>query len=58
MRNNDAIDILEKFADVLEFKGEVGFKVNAYRKAARAIADLGEDIELLWNAGKNLPLTL
>ncbi|MBN1466551.1 DNA polymerase/3'-5' exonuclease PolX [candidate division KSB1 bacterium] len=52
MKNNDVVDILEKFADVLEFKGEVGFKVNAYRKAARAIRDLGDDIEKLWGENR------
>lgn len=48
MKNTEVVDILEKFADILEFKGELGFKVNAYRRAARAIADLGEDIEQMW----------
>ncbi len=52
MKNNDVVDILEKFGDVLEFKGEVGFKVNAYRKAARTISDLGEDIEKIWQEGR------
>lgn len=51
MRNNDVVNILEKFADVLEFKGEVAFKINAYRKAARSIADLPEDIEKIWQEG-------
>ncbi|MBN1561440.1 DNA polymerase/3'-5' exonuclease PolX [candidate division KSB1 bacterium] len=52
MKNNEVADILEKFADVLEFKGDVGFKINAYRKAARAIVDLGDDIEKLWRENR------
>lgn len=52
MKNNDVVDILEKFGDVLEFKGEVGFKVNAYRKASRTISDLSEDIEKIWQEGR------
>ena len=52
MKNSDVVDILEKFADVLEFKGEVGFKINAYRKAARTITDLTEDIDKVWQEGR------
>ncbi|MBN1481644.1 DNA polymerase/3'-5' exonuclease PolX [candidate division KSB1 bacterium] len=52
MQNNAVVDILEKFSDVLEFKGEVGFKINAYRKAARNIADLSEDILKVWREGR------
>lgn len=52
MKNKDVVDILEKFADVLEFKGELPFKINAYRRAARAIDDLSEDIEKLWQDGR------
>src|SRR5512138_2176803 len=36
-----------RIADALELKGETGFRVLAYRKAARALADLGADIETL-----------
>ncbi|MEW6609624.1 MAG: DNA polymerase/3'-5' exonuclease PolX [bacterium] len=39
-------------ADILEFKGENPFKVNAYRKAARVIEDLTDDIEILAKQGK------
>ena len=50
--NEPVIEILEKFGDVLEFKGETPFKVNAYRRAARTIADLTEDIEKIWQEGR------
>ena len=36
-----------RIADALEIKGETGFRVLAYRKAARTLADLGADIEAL-----------
>ncbi len=36
-----------RIADALELKGETGFRVLAYRKAARALVDLGADIETL-----------
>lgn len=52
MKNSAVIEILEKFADVLEFKGENVFKVNAYRRAARTIHDLSEDIEKIWAEGR------
>ena len=41
-----------RIADALEIKGETGFRVLAYRKAARTLADLGADIEALDADGK------
>ncbi len=52
MKNREIADIFEKMADILEFKGENPFKVNAYRKAGRVIKDLVEDIEEIWQQGK------
>ena len=52
MKNREIADIFEKMADILEFKGEIHFKVNAYRKASRVIKDLQEDIEDVWQQGK------
>jgi len=52
MKNREIADIFEKMADILEFKGENPFKVNAYRKASRVIKDLVEDIEEIWQQGK------
>jgi DNA polymerase (family 10) len=45
MKNTEVAGILEKIADALEIKGESGFKVVAYRKAARILQDMTEDIE-------------
>jgi DNA polymerase (family 10) len=44
--------MFERMADILEFQGELPFKINAYRKAARTIKDLNENIELLWKANQ------
>lgn len=45
MKNKEIAEIFSRMADILEFKGENLFRVNAYRKAARLIEDLAEDIE-------------
>jgi len=52
MKNKEIADIFEKMADILEFKGEIPFKVNAYRKASRVINDLQQDIEELSQQGR------
>ena len=51
MKNEEVAQIFGKLADVLEFKGENPFKVNAYRKAARMIGALREDIEQMVRSG-------
>lgn len=52
MKNEAIATIFEKMADILEFQGEITFKVNAYRKASRVIKDLQEDIETVWQEGR------
>lgn len=52
MRNREIASIFIKIGDALEFKGEMPFKIAAYRKAARTLKDLTEDIEVLWKEGK------
>jgi DNA polymerase (family X) len=44
-KNKELADIFEQIADALEIRGETGFEVMAYRKAARVLDDLAEDIE-------------
>ena len=46
-KNKEVAAVFSKIADALEIKGEVPFKVLAYRNAARIIEDLGEDIETI-----------
>jgi len=52
MRNEDVADALDLLADVLEFKGENPFKLRAYRKAARVLRDLQEDVSTLVAEGR------
>ncbi|MDY6835985.1 MAG: DNA polymerase/3'-5' exonuclease PolX [Chloroflexota bacterium] len=52
MRNSEVAKILENIADLLEIKGESSFKVRAYRKAARSVGGLPQDLQQLMNEGK------
>ncbi len=52
MKNKELADIFDKWADILEFKGDNPYHVRAYRNAARLIRDLSEDIEVLAREGK------
>lgn len=45
-------DLFNKMADILEFKGENPFKISAYRKAARILGDLTQDIEEIAKKGE------
>ncbi|MDW7681322.1 MAG: DNA polymerase/3'-5' exonuclease PolX [bacterium] len=47
MKNQEIADIFSTIADILEIQNENQFKVNAYRKAARALTDLNVDIQEL-----------
>lgn len=51
MRNQELARRFERIADALELKGETGFRVLAYRKAARALADLAQDVADLAEPG-------
>lgn len=52
MKNRELADIFNKWADILEFKGDNPYHIRAYRNAARLINDLSEDIEVLAREGK------
>ncbi len=52
MKNKEISRIFSRIADALEIKGEIAFKVLAYRKAARVIEDLSEDIETIYEQGR------
>jgi DNA polymerase (family X) len=47
MKNRELAALFEKIADALDIKGEPIFKVLAYRKAARVLGDLTDDIETM-----------
>ncbi|MEE9488451.1 MAG: DNA polymerase/3'-5' exonuclease PolX [Candidatus Brocadiales bacterium] len=57
MKNAEIAALFDKMADALELGGENRFRINSYRKAARAIGDLTEDIGLLdqQNRLKDIP---
>jgi len=52
MKNAELAAMFETIADILEIKGELVFKVRSYRKAARVLADLTEDVEKLAAEGR------
>ncbi len=52
MKNRELASIFDRWADILEFKGDNPYHVRAYRNAARLIGELSEDIELLAKQGK------
>jgi DNA polymerase (family 10) len=52
VKNQELARRFDRIADALELKGETGFRVLAYRRAARALTDLGADIETLDADGK------
>jgi len=57
MKNKAIAELFDRMADVLEFQGENVFKVNAYRKAARVLKDMQEDVAQLLqeNRLKDIP---
>lgn len=52
MKNKELAKIFNRIADALEFKGTNVFRIVAYRKAARILEDLVEDVEVLNKQGK------
>jgi len=44
MKNREIARLFHKMADILEFKGDMPFRINSYRHAARVIEDMTEDI--------------
>lgn len=56
MKNQELADIFNQIADALEFKDELPFRIIAYRKAARALEELTEDIETITAKGALLEI--
>ncbi|NLG71282.1 MAG: DNA polymerase/3'-5' exonuclease PolX [Chloroflexi bacterium] len=52
MSNREIADVFYTIADLLEVKGEVIYKILAYRKAADNLVNLSQDVEDLWKEGK------
>jgi len=47
MLNGEIAGVLERIADMMEIDGADGFRINAYRRAARSIKDCVEDVTAL-----------
>ncbi len=50
--NLDVARLFGEIADLLEIKQESTFRINAYRKAARALESLGEDVSAIAGRGE------
>jgi DNA polymerase (family 10) len=50
--NQQLIETFRLIADLLEIKGEVIYKILAYRKAADSLESLGRDVYDVWQEGK------
>jgi DNA polymerase (family 10) len=48
MDNRTLAQIFQRIADLLEIKGEMIYKVRAYRNAADSLVDLSEDVNMLY----------
>lgn len=52
MTNKDLADLFAKIADLLEIKGEVIYKVLAYRRVAETLADYTRPVAEVWKEGR------
>jgi len=52
MTNKQLAEVFANIADILEIKGEVIYKVLAYRRAATTLAEYQLDVNEVWRAGK------
>ncbi|MCH7664121.1 MAG: DNA polymerase/3'-5' exonuclease PolX, partial [Chloroflexi bacterium] len=52
MTNRELAKTFNLIADLLQIKGEVVYKILAYRKAADNILELGRDVNDVWKEGK------
>jgi DNA polymerase (family 10) len=50
--NQELADIFQTIANLLEIKGEVIYKILAYRKAADSLRDYGGNVYSVWQEGK------
>jgi len=52
MTNRDVAAFFEEIGNLLEIKGEEAFRVNSYRRVARSVDDLAEEIESIAARGE------
>jgi DNA polymerase (family 10) len=50
--NQQLAEIFTRIADLLEIKGEVIYKILAYRRAAESLENLGRDASAVWREGR------
>ena len=55
MNNVELANTFTRIADLLQIKGEVIYKILAYRKAADSLTDLGREARAIWE-GSGPPL--
>ena len=56
MVNREIAKLFTQIADLLEVKGEDRFRVNSYRRVARTLADLTDDLVGLSQRGELLKI--
>jgi len=52
VKNHELAQVFDQIADLMEITGEDPFRVNSYRKVARVLEDLPEDVEQIAAEGK------
>ena len=52
MNHQELAQVFDNVADLLEIKGEVVYKVLAYRRAAESLRGFGQDANVTWKAGR------
>jgi DNA polymerase (family 10) len=52
MNNQELAQVFDNIGDLLEIKGEIVYKVIAYRRAAESLRGYGQDANVAWKAGK------
>lgn len=52
MNNQQIAQVFANIADLLEIKGEVIYKVLAYRRAAESLRDYSREVRAVWQEGK------
>src|SRR5215210_970053 len=52
MNNQELAQVFANVGDLLEIKGEVIYKILAYRRAAESLRDYSRDVRAVWKEGK------
>ena len=52
MNNQELAQVFDNIGDLLEIKGEIVYKVLAYRRAAESLRGYGQDATVAWKAGR------